>query len=154
MKDAFGGAFILRIMIIFFIVFISFMVVAVDFAKTYRVKNGVINILERNVISDEVNVDSIKSKVEDYLKKDVKYRPALVPSIFEKISSKSCKINATSGYVSGNVYGVCIEPVVDSGSTSYYYRVTAYMVVESSFLNFNVPIPIKGETRIISNMFD
>ena len=47
MKDAFGGAFILRIMLVFFVVFISFMVIAINFARTFRVTHGVISIIER-----------------------------------------------------------------------------------------------------------
>ena len=47
MRDAIGGTFMLRILIIFIVLYIVFMCFAVSYAKTFRLKNKVIDILEQ-----------------------------------------------------------------------------------------------------------
>ncbi len=147
MKDAFGGSFILRIMIIFFVFFISFMVVAINFAKTYRVKNGVISIIQRNYDSTSTEIED---KIVKYLQ-SVNYGPMGSAEQSEEIKKNKCKVTKNSSYFTYN-NGLCVEPVVDGNS--YYYRVTSYMVVSTSFFNLGIYIPISGETRTFNNYFD
>lgn len=161
MKDAFGGAFVLRIMIVFFVIFISFMVVAVNFAKTYRVKNGLINILERN--SFNVSDSVLGDKIDLYLK-SINYAPAFTLS--EKIkndcNSRRQVIYDSLGAVNsnqvtsvGNGYyknNVCIVKV--GSKDVYHYVVVSYMEFTAPFFNFNFIIPISGETRTINTIFN
>ena len=51
MRESFGGAFMLKLVIVFIVVYISFMAVAINYAKAFRVKNNVINILEQHQFS-------------------------------------------------------------------------------------------------------
>ena len=44
MRDAFGGVFMIKLALIFIIIYVSFMAVAINYAKAFRVKNQVINI--------------------------------------------------------------------------------------------------------------
>ena len=47
MRDAFGGAFMIKVMLIFLGIYIAFMAVALNYAKAFRVKNQIINIIEQ-----------------------------------------------------------------------------------------------------------
>ena len=61
MRESFGGAFMIKLVLVFIVIYITFMAVAIDYAKVFRVKNNVINILEQNqfVIGDSFeNIDS------------------------------------------------------------------------------------------------
>ena len=48
MSESFGGAFIIKLILVFIVIYITFMGVAVNYAKVFRVKNHVINIVEQN----------------------------------------------------------------------------------------------------------
>ena len=47
MRDAFGGAFSIKLMLIFLILYVSFICVAINYARAFRVKNRIINIIEQ-----------------------------------------------------------------------------------------------------------
>lgn len=139
MKDAFGGSFILRIMLVFFVVFICFMTVAINLSKTYRIKNNVINILERsnpkNFGTNDNN--STKSKIDSYLRK-VAYNYSNNQKVIN-----NC--NANGGILSDN--GICI--VAKEGNNNVYYRVITYFVVNFPLFDLGILIPISGETKTI-----
>lgn len=137
MKDAFGGSFILRIMLIFFVVFICFMTVAINFAKTFRIKNNVINILERSRYS---SFEEAEASIDTYLKKIYySYPKDRYPNV-----EKNCKSQG------GNLtdYGVCI--VTNQSSKNFYYKVTAYIVMDFPLFDVGFVIPITGETKLLS----
>ena len=52
MRDAFGGAFMIRIMLVFVFLFVFFIAIALNYAKAFRIKNEIINILEENQTCD------------------------------------------------------------------------------------------------------
>lgn len=154
MKDAFGGSFILRIMLVFFVVFICFMTASITISKTFRIKNNIINMLER---SDPREYDNIKTKIDDYLRK-VSYNYGNNKNIED-----SCK--KSGGVKTEN--GVCIvtyknlissdnvESSNDKNVTSFdnvksvYYKVITYVVVDFPLFHLGTVIPISGETKII-----
>ncbi len=136
MKDAFGGSFILRIMLVFFVVFICFMTVAINFAKIFRIKSNVINILERSHFSD---LDTAKVQIDDYLRSVSYSYPG------ERYTGIRNNCNTQRGELTD--YGVCI--VTTANSTYSYYKVTAYIVMEFPLFNFGAIIPISGETKIL-----
>lgn len=141
MKDAFGGSFILQIMLIFFVIFICFMTVALNFAKVYRVKNNVINIIERFD-----SLDKAESEIESYLK-EANYIYSSSGSndkikehcMAQKVNEKNTPIFMDKG--------ICIVPV-EEGT---YYRVIAYIVMDFPLFNVGTVIPISGETKILGD---
>ena len=63
MRDAFGGAFSIKLMLIFLILYVSFICVALNYARAFRVKNRIINIIEQY----EGHSDEASSKIVSYL---------------------------------------------------------------------------------------
>lgn len=52
MRDAFGGAFMIKLFLIFIFIYICFTAVALNYAKAFKVKNTIIDYLESNEITD------------------------------------------------------------------------------------------------------
>ena len=48
MRDAVGGTFMMYVLLVFLAVYIMFVAVAFNYARAFRVKNKVIDIIEQN----------------------------------------------------------------------------------------------------------
>lgn len=48
MRDSFGGVFMIRLILVFIFIFVSFTAVSLNYAKSFRVKNRVIDFIEQN----------------------------------------------------------------------------------------------------------
>lgn len=137
MRESFGGAFIIKLLLIFIIFYISFMAIAINYAKAFRVKNRVINIIEQNQYSG-VDDEFVNLEIDKYLG-SVSYLYGSNPSV-----ESNCGSIANSKKT-GN--GVCIVPLGDDDSR--YYRVITYIAIEFPFFNISMVVPISGETKII-----
>lgn len=154
MKDAFGGSFILRIMLIFFVVFICFMTASITISKTFRIKNNIINLLER---SDPMEYRNTIEKIDAYLGK-VSYNYS---------DNNNIEDNCRNAGGMKTDYGACIVTYknlinsdrVDQSDAanvtnfddvkSVYYKVITYVVVDFPLFHLGTVIPISGETKII-----
>ena len=140
MKEAFGGAFMIRLVIIFIVIYISFMAVAVNYAKAFRVKNQVINMLEQSKY--KTGDGDVIENVENYLD--------AVP-YYVKVAE--CK-NKTDGVGTRLEHGVCIyeKGVCSNNSVAggrCYYVVETYIAINFPFFADNMKLPIRGETKTI-----
>ena len=142
MREAFGGAFTIKLMLIFLAIYIAFIAVALNYAKAFRVKNKIIDIIEQNEGIDSYNdtkEGSVIGDINSYLN-----------TVSYYVNLANIKNNNTENI---NCYdrGYCIEettaPVTD-GITSKYYKVTTYININFPFFN----IPITGETRKIERI--
>ena len=137
MKDAFGGSFILRLMLIFFVVFICFMTVSITISKTFRIKNNIINMLER---ADPKQYDSIKNGIDDYLRK----------SSYNYSNNQNIEDNCKESGGLKTELGACIVMYKNFNNVkSVYYKVITYVVVDFPLFHLGTVIPISGETKII-----
>ena len=144
MKDAFGNAFSIYLFMFFFIVYVCFIGVALNFAKTYRVKNSVINILEQEQYDGSTNSSAL-GMISGYLS-SVPYK---VDSTLISDSCKKMDVDNNSYYVHD---GVCI--ISQGDVINRYYKVVVYFSAEFPFLlgnNSAITIPISGETTVISD---
>ena len=140
MKEAFGGTFMLKLFMVFFIIYVTFIFVALNFAKTYRIKNYVINYLEQKQYKYGASLSG--SELETYLDN--------VPYTFSLEEGECDKY--TNGGDSIAFKGVCIIPMGVKSSGKYvdpYYKVIVFFGAEFPFLGINITIPISGETMII-----
>ena len=132
------------VFLIFLAVYITFVAVAFNYARAFRVKNKVIDIIEQNEgIEDFNNTSGEIEQIETYLK-SISYK---VNGIDE---------NKCSGYDYIGERGYCISKVsatsdIDGGTASYY-KVTTFVKLEIPFLNLGFTIPVKGETRKIEEI--
>ena len=67
MRDAFGGAFMIKLFLVFLIVYVSFIAIALNYAKAFKVKDAVINYLETNEITSISDMSAVEfTEMTDY----------------------------------------------------------------------------------------
>ncbi len=150
MRDAFGSTFMMRLIIIFIVFYVTFATIAVSYAKTYRIKNSLINYIEQYQLSFSPNLNeknsSVNSKVNDFLKKNKyeRYNDSIV---------RAC--NNSGGRLSDpeNKGGACIQALALKNN-HYYYRVTLYMIIHIPAINYEVVFPVSGETEDYSRNYN
>lgn len=52
MRDAFGGVFMIRLFLVFIVIYVAFTAVSLNYAKAFRVKNSIISFIEENEVID------------------------------------------------------------------------------------------------------
>lgn len=149
MRDAFGGAFSIRLMLIFLMLYVSFICVAINYARAFRVKNRIINIIEQNEGVDP------RGNTDEQIKAALREAGYYVDeSEVERVKCDSCTFNSP-GYSYKKIKSADFVPE-GSSSRSYdaYYYVETYMIfrlpVIDTFLGINFPIAVKGETRVMN----
>ena len=133
MRDAFGGAFMIRLFLVFIFIYMFFTAIALNYARAFKVKNMVIDYLEDNEISsiEKMNAGEFQ-KMSDYFEKEIlgklNYR---LPK-----EEMNCK-----GKGSGEVYcdnGIRITEksmkYIKADNMGVYYRVETYFTWSVPFL--------------------
>ena len=142
MRDAFGGTFMLQIFMVFFIIYVSIIGVAMNFAKIYRIKNNVINILEQNQYTGKIN-DVIEKKLDTYLS-----NAHYVLSDNTKVINQ-CKNKAGDAYDKDLIKkGICA--IKKGEKDKPYYSVTVYYIIDFPVMNITgLVITSSGETIVL-----
>ena len=52
MRDAFGGVFMMRLLLVFIVILVAFTAISFKYAKSFRIKNKVIDFIEQNQVID------------------------------------------------------------------------------------------------------
>ncbi len=161
MKDAFGGAFMIEVMLIFLGIYISFIAVAVSYAKAFRVKNQIINYIEQY----EGLTDEAVAAIDSYLVEAAYYVNVSTGDACYATRGRlgeNCKISASSnpyqlkaGEATCTTRGYCVGsfPVSQAktgGADGTYYAVTTYLQIQFPFFNLSFTVPIHGKTRLIT----
>ena len=166
MRDAFGVAFSIKLMLIFLMLYVAFICVALNYARAFRVKNRIINIIEQNegycdsTLSSNNNTTNIDAQINSYLQKAgyyVSYDD--VKSVVGKVAGNdSIKYECLNGFENNSAnYGYCIyntknTTVGKSCINSAVYTVETYMIFKLPIINIRFPIVIKGETRPVERL--
>ena len=155
MRDSVGGTFMIYVLRIFLAVDIVFVAVAFNYARAFRVKNKVIDIIEQNEGIREWD-DGTEGK--DYSK----ITSGIFGQIDDYLESISYRVNGITednncpgaDYVSER--GICISKIEQDSSVdglkSSYYKVRTFAYIEFPFWNLHFEIPINGETRKIERI--
>ena len=157
MRDAFGGAFMIKLLIVFIVIYIGFIAIALNYAKAFKVKNKVISYIEENEIT---NISSMSAndfnKMQEFFDTEILGKDNYMTNI-------SC--TTKSGTIEYCQNGIRIVKHSPEGSNKEgeYYTVTTTFGWSIPFLNVllrlndqdgNVTFgrwEISGETRTIVN---
>ena len=146
MRDAFGGTFMIKLGLIFLVVYVSFMAVAINYAKAFRVKNQVINIIEQYKYNGETTGIAI-DEINSYL--------AGVPYNFgnnDEVKETCANISGDDDNYIFTQNGACIIPkgtMGNFGNSSRYYKVITFIDIDFNFFDIHLTVPISGETKVI-----
>lgn len=141
MREAIANANVFNLVIVFVIVLLGFFVGSLSYSKAYKVKNMIVNEIEKNEGWDE----DVQKKVEESLN-NIGYR--VMPSINVRAD---CENKESDGEVVSvnSKYEYCIFKFKkDRGSKeTVYYRVIAYMYFDVPLINSMTKVPVVGETK-------
>lgn len=131
MREAIGGALLIKLVMVFVVIYVCFLAIAINYSITFRVKNQIINLLESY---ESYNI--AEEHIENYIANVGYYRST---GTFD-VSKEDC-INNISGY--------CIEELTSERGT--YYKVTTYVSFDFPIIGKITNFPVSGETRVIYN---
>lgn len=151
MRDAVGGTFMIRVFLIFLATYIIFIAIALNYAKAFRVKNKVIDIIEQNEGIKDFTDDDALDKISSYMN-NIHYNMSN-----RGVSEDVCKRHITSNTVYFNDnYGYCIGKSdtikIDEDIEAEYYQVATFVDIYIPLVELHYLIPIKGETRKIERI--
>lgn len=149
MKDAFGGTFMIKVLIVFFVIYISFMTVAIGYAKAFRIKNHIVSILEKPAYSNnfEEAIKEIQGEGSVGYLGEVAYNYPNNDKIMEDCNNRCTGTCSNSNLTLLNE-GICIVTKESNGNK--YYEVTSYFIIEPPLFSISIVAPIRGETKIIN----
>ena len=160
MRDAFGGAFMIQLFLVFIIIYVGFTAIALNYAKAFKAKSIVVEYLETNEISNLDHITAItEQQMEEYFYQEIVGKEHYIYPI------SYCGSN--SGYPTKcfEDIGIKIEQRTSSSKNKLgvYYRVTTYFGFQMPFLdrliaidtgqdgpNFTGKWEVVGETRPIA----
>lgn len=164
MRDAFGGAFMIKLFLVFILIYVFFIALALNYAKAFKVKNKIIDYLETNeVILLKGNTPSyVESTLEEYIGSDI------IKGMNYRAEINCSNTNEKQVYCAN---GIRITSEVSSGTgknkniQGVYYNVEVVVNWEFKALNLLLNLNgnnknqkvlsgnwvISGETRLIVN---
>lgn len=145
MKEGIGGTFMIYVFLVFLTVYITFVAVAFNYARAFKVKNKVIDIIEQNEGVNFSNIGGAIGDIKQYLT-DISY------NVSDSVNSGNCPdyVDDDHHYFN-NEFGYCLQEIAsyDDELIGKYYKVTTFIVLKIPFLDLGFTIPVKGETRVI-----
>lgn len=154
MRDAFGGAFMIKLFLVFIIIYVSFTALALNYAKAFKVKNKIIEYIESNELVNFSNLSAQEfMNMQNFFDKEIHGTMNYFGTIDCDGDAIYCKdgIKITKAGTSKNTEG-------------NYYKVTTAFGWNINFFNIlndlsgsnkkKAPIGmwiISGETKLIVN---
>lgn len=167
MRDAFGGAFMIRLFLVFIIIYIGFTALALNYAKAFKVKNKVIDYLESSEITDLNSMNAVtENTINQYFDEEILGNMNYNLSGMNLCQGVKTKDDAGRRIAYCHESGIIIRQAGTAENTEgVYYTVTTYVGWSIPFLNALLSFggndgsqgiatglwAISGETRLIVN---
>jgi hypothetical protein len=141
MRESIGGTWLFGIVIVFIILFASFLTYSISYTKAFNTKNKIIEIIEQNEgfnTSNGANGDNTEDKIMNYIEA-VGYNYSANPR---------CESNEEP------MQGYCLRkicPNTNDNQTNVHYKITTFIRLEIPLIGLTIDIPISGETRMITS---
>lgn len=141
MKEAFGNAFVVQFVITFIVIFIFFFVGSLSYTKAFKVKNSIINSIEKYGGYDDSLSSEVKQEINANLKQ-IGYQAVIG-------TPKRCKAKEGAEILTSmnSSYRYCVYQY--KTTRGYYYGVTAYMYFQIPIIGANIEVPIYGESKVL-----
>ena len=136
MREAIGGTWIFSIVVVFIVLFSSYLAISVNYSKAFKVKDGIINILEKG----EGYNTSTDDEIKEYLS-NVGY------NVYNKCEGYTGKLPSTNN---SNSYKYCIKATTNEENIKRtYYSVKVFFKLDLPILGSIFVFPVTGETKAI-----
>jgi len=149
-KEAVGSYFLTSIVIVFIVLFTGYICLSINTNKAYKVKDEIINIIQKNNGLDEEAL----AQIQDYMSK-VGYR---TQGKCNKSKNENFTGYGVSGSASTDTRAVfCVRPIETSYSTSNgtkeqfpeatYYQIKVFFGIDLPIVRNLFTFTIKGSTK-------
>ena len=126
MREAMGGALLLKLVMIFIVIYVCFLAIAINYSITFRVKNQIINLIEAYE-----GLENAEESIENYVNNIGYFR-----GLGTVRRDENC-----------NYAGYCIYEI--DSERGKYYRVVTYVSFDFPVLGQITNFPVSGETKVI-----
>lgn len=160
MKEAIANAGVFNLVIMFVIILLAFFIGSLSYSKAFKVKNKIVEEIEKDQGYTMGTDDSTESRVEDWIK-SIGYRQNTGDSRNSDVCKSSVSGNGgndgtlinTTGDYQYCVYefNTCTEKS-DKAKCGKYYRVITYMYFDVPIISSLIKIPVNGETMIFNEV--
>jgi len=164
MKESVGNTMLYNIVITFVIVFIGLFVTSITYSKGYKVKNRMIEVIEKTYpvcVKNKMDFAACNILIADNIDNELNkigYRGAPLywdSSSCEAQLKKNLKDSGTGSFVykASSRYQVCFAAIKPSDiskvteTNHIYYVVNAYMYLDLPLIGDRMMIPVRGETK-------
>lgn len=165
MKESIGQAFLVNLILVFFLVLILMLLGSINYSKAYKVKNRIITILEKYGTSaesgsglsteaqNEINVNLKKAgyanskKGMDCAKYNNLNGTILYPDSSAGLHYNYCVIKIDAGTTDGRYETPTVSGVTYDNAR--YYKVITFMEFDIPLIGGFLKFPIQGETKLI-----
>ena len=159
MKEAIANAGIYNLVIIFVIILLAFFIGSLSYSKAFKVKNKIIEEIEKDQGYTTGINDSTEDRVEEWIS-SIGYRI----NTGNTRNTENCPTVTGNGGETGKLvntdgdYQYCVYEFdtctagSDKAKCGKYYRATAYMYFDVPILSGLLKLPISGETMIFNEV--
>ena len=149
MRESIGGTWLVGIVIVFIVIFTSYLALSVNYSKAFKVKNGIIEIIEEN----EGLTDKAQTQIVSYLNAAGYYVYGNCNKVDPEYTDGE-QNGVLTGYErqgSTNKYKYCVYERSISNDTlnRKYYRVTVFFKFDIPLLYNVFTFPVTGETKAV-----
>ena len=143
MKDAVGGSILLYLVVIFTSIVILLFVGILAYSKAYKIKNRIIEVIERNETYDDNEVSELTEEL-----KRAGYRSATKDQIYSKCGEESLTYTENVGHF------YCVYRDDSSSAEGHSYEVVTYVHFDFPVIGDMLVFPVKGETKILGKNYN
>lgn len=159
MREAIGGTWLMWIVLTFVVLFSAFLALAMNYTKAFKVKNEIINLIERNEGYTTSGDNNVANEAKDYLEKvgynntveNIRCPDTLYPTPTDTTITDEQKMVLTTAMADN----YCVYPVQsergEEGKQDVYYVVTTFVMIEVPLMWRTFSVPVSGETKRIFN---
>ncbi len=165
MKESIGQAFLVNLILIFFLVLILMLLGSINYSKAYKVKNRIITILEKYGTDADDGSSNLSAAAKDEIDVNLKkagYANSQDPLKCDKYADGGTLLYPKTGG-GGLQYHYCVirkdatdgsypTPTTSTGVTykdARYYKVVTFMEFNIPLLGGYLKFPVQGETKLI-----
>ena len=160
MRDAIGGAMLLNLVLVFVSAIILLFVSVLSYSKAYRIKNRIVEVIEKNELYDqnvgvEINDDLTNTgyNTDSPIEKCKNIKTNLSANKYNNLSNN---LNDNYGYYYC-VFEVCNirddeEKCIDPNGK--YYVVTTFIKFDIPIVGDTLMFPVYGETKMLGKDYN
>lgn len=157
MREAVGGSLLMNLVVIFVGIIIIFFVGILTYSKAYRVKNRIVEIVEKygnynNLVVNEISSDL---KAAGYNASKPTKCSDIRNNLINGETAKYKKDNL-SGNLNKSGYNYCVFEVTDNSlnENGKYYVVVTFVHFEFPVIGDLLTIPVYSETKILGKTYN